>query len=204
MRSLQILTPARPCMFDCPFCIAKSHDHQNHFENAYATNFSFWKTQLTHVIQTHPELKTVVITGTNEPLQDPNCVEQIIAIVRKTNPDLKIELQTRFYAPLSLMDDCDVVAYSIASPIFFNKISVKGKISRYVILLTDQFAGYSLDQILAQLPREVTQLTFKVLHDSQGFNSKMDDWISKHRLPDPSFFERRNKALSRTYLDFLR
>lgn len=182
MRSLQLLTPSRPCIFHCPFCIAQGHRHQNQFVNQYEKNYPLWANNLKTLLKKKMDLETVVITGTNEPLQDIACVEKMIAIVREVRPEIQIELQTRYYAPLPVMDRCDVVAYSIASYSLLSNISVRGKISRYVILLTDSFSNLSLVKILKQLPSSVTQVTLKCLHTSHGANLRMDRWILDHQL----------------------
>ena len=46
MKSLQIVTPHRKCIFNCPFCISKSHSHKNFFENTYEKDFNKWKNNL--------------------------------------------------------------------------------------------------------------------------------------------------------------
>lgn len=182
MKSLQLLTPAIPCIFHCPFCIAQSHDHQNQFFNAYQEQHDYWVNCLTEVIKIASDLKTVVITGTNEPLQSPACVQEMIQIVRAIRPDVQIELQTRYYKPLPVMSECDVVAYSIAEPVFLDRVKPAGKQNRYVILLTDAFEVMTLADILASLPESVTQLTFKQLQHSHGVNPEMDQWIFEHGM----------------------
>ena len=43
MKNLQVLTPHQNCIYNCPFCIAKSHNHLNNFENNYEKNYKLWK-----------------------------------------------------------------------------------------------------------------------------------------------------------------
>ena len=95
MKSLQIVTPHQECIFNCPFCIAKAHSHNNKFINNYEINNDLWKNNLINVINTNNDLKYVVITGTNEPMQSKDCVQDIIDIVRSTKKDIQIEIQTR-------------------------------------------------------------------------------------------------------------
>jgi organic radical activating enzyme len=97
MKSLQVLTPARKCLFNCPFCIAKTHEHHNLFDNNYKDKYDFWKDNYIKILNTYTDLKTVVITGTNEPMQDQDYVEEVIKITRENRPDIQIELQTRIY-----------------------------------------------------------------------------------------------------------
>ena len=74
MRSLQVVTPHIECIYNCPFCIAKTHKHNNHFINNYLNDFNYWKNNLIKVIRDNPDLAYVVITGTNEPMQSMECV----------------------------------------------------------------------------------------------------------------------------------
>lgn len=76
----------------------------------------------------------------------------------------------------------DVTAFSISSFAYLNKIcSPKSRI-RATILLTDSFHHKSLKEILEALPSRVEEVTFKVLHDSHGYNQSLDAWVQKHSL----------------------
>lgn len=182
MKSLQVLTPARKCIFNCPFCIAKTHEHHNLFDNNYKNNFNFWKDNYIKTLITNDDLKTIVITGTNEPMQDQDYVKEVIKITRENRPDIQIELQTRFYKKLDIFNEMDIVAYSISDFRLLNKIDVVAKGARYVLILTNTFDNKSLNKILEKVPVKVKQITFKVLHDSKGFNPVLDDWIKNNKI----------------------
>lgn len=189
MKSLQVLTPHLKCIFDCPFCISKAHKHENVFYDNYTNNFELWKENLINVIKSNQDLKYVVITGTNEPMQSQECVKDIINIVRDTNKDIQIEIQTHYYRPNIIYNMLDVVAYSISDFETIEKIRPMGKIQRYVIILTDDFNNYSLDDIIKRLPKSVTQLTFKILQDSNGAIKDFDEYIATHRASE-NFYNR--------------
>ena len=182
MRSLQVVTPHIDCIYNCPFCIAKTHKHDNKFINRYLDDHDYWKNNLIRVIKDNHDLDYVVITGTNEPMQSIDCVRDIINIVRDTNPNIQLEIQTHYYKENDVYKDLDVVAYSIPYYGLIKRIKPCGKINRYVILLTDTYNDYSLDDLLDVIPKEVTQLTFKVLHDSNGVNKEVDEYIHKHKI----------------------
>ena len=184
MRSLQVVTPHMECIFNCPFCIAKGHKHDNHFANNYQENFDLWKGNLIKVIHDNGDLKYVVITGTNEPMQSKDCVRDIVDTVRSTNRDIQIEIQTRYYKPDELYNKLDVVAYSVSNVNLLDKIKPLGKIIRYVIIMTDSFNNYTLDEILKLIPKEVSQVTFKRLIDSHGVNKMVDEYIKAHHISD--------------------
>lgn len=184
MISLQVLTPSLECIYNCPFCISKTHEHDNDFENNYDNNYELWKNNFIELLINNPELKFIVITGTNEPMQSPECVRDIINITKRYRPDIQVELQSRYYKENDLYDNIDVVAYSISNYSVLDKIKPRGKISRYVILLTSDFNGYTLEDILAKVPSEVTQITFKVLHDSHGLNEELDNWIRDNKVSE--------------------
>jgi len=182
MKSLQVLTPARKCIFNCPFCIAKTHKHHNLFNNNYENKYDLWKDNYVKILTNNQDLKTIVITGTNEPMQDQDYVKEVIKITRKIRPNVKIELQTRFYKKLDIFNEMDIVAYSISDFKLLNKIGVVDKGARYVLILTDTFDNKSLNDILKEVPKNVTQITFKVLHDSKGVNPLIDEWIKNNKI----------------------
>lgn len=181
MKSLQVLTPHQECIFNCPFCISKTHKHDNYFINNYELDKELWTKNLEKVIENNKDLKYVVITGTSEPMQNKACVKDIIGITRKKNKNIQIEIQTRSYKQDKLYNDLDVVAYSISDYNLVSKIKPMGNIIRYVFIMTNTFNNKSLEEILSNIPKEVTQVTFKLLHDSKGFNKELDKWINKHK-----------------------
>ena len=189
MKNLQVLTPHQNCIYNCPFCIAKSHNHLNNFENNYEKNYKLWKNNLIYTIITNTDLKYVIITGTNEPMQSKACIKDIINIVRSVNKNIQIEIQTRYYGQDEIFNIVDVVAYSISKPRVLNKIKPMGKIQRYVLILTDDFNNYKLNEILNLIPKSVNQLTFKLLEDSEGKNIEFDNYIHSHRI-DKSTLEK--------------
>ncbi len=193
MKSLQVVTPHIKCIFNCPFCIAKGHKHRNNFVNNYENNFELWKNNLIRVINENKDLKYVVITGTNEPMQSKKCVSDICNIVKTANKDIQIELQTHYYKQDDVYNKIDVVAYSISDIKLLNRIKPIGKIQRYVLIMTDSYNGYSLDEILKLIPDSVKQITFKKLIDTNGVNLKVDKYISIHSIDD--------KTLNRLIID---
>ena len=182
MKSLQIVTPHIECIYNCPFCIAKAHKHENGFKDNYHYNFELWKKGLEKVLNENKDLKFVVITGTNEPMQSKDCVNDIIEIVRKNRDDISIEIQTRWYKEDETYNKLNTVCYSISNKYFLDKIKPMGEISRYVIILTDSFNDKSLEDIINKLPEGVEQITFKILQNSILNNTKIDEWINSHNI----------------------
>ena len=182
VKSLQVVTPYTKCMFNCPFCISKGQAHHNIFEDNYTNNHEIWRNNLINTISNDDELKYVVITGNNEPMQSKDCVRDIVNIVREFRNDIQIEIQTRYYPADEVYDLLDVVAYSISDPKLISKIKPRGKIKRYVIILTDDFNNYKLEDILNNMPKDVSQLTFKLLQDSEGVNPALDEYIRNHDI----------------------
>lgn len=184
MKSLQVTTPSKNCIYKCPFCIAKTHEHNNNFSNLYEENIDLWMKKYIDVLINFSDLKTIVITGTNEPMQDLECVERILSLTRFFRKDVAVELQTRQYYPFSVYQKLDVVSYSISQFSYLAKIKPNGKTNRYVILLTDEFENQSLEDIINQLPSLVTQLTFKKLHKSRDSKNEIDQWIINHSMSE--------------------
>lgn len=192
MKSLQVLTPHKKCIFNCPFCISKAHEHNNTFINNYELNYDLWKNNLIKTIKENKDLQYIVITGTNEPMQSSNCVKDIINIVRKTNKNIQIEIQTHYYKESDAYNKLDVVAYSISNINIINKIKPIGNIIRYVFILTDSFNNYRLNEILDLVPKNVKQITFKCLQDSNGINKNVDNYIKKHKVDNNTLEKLKN------------
>lgn len=181
MKSLQVVTPHKECIYNCKFCISKMHKHDNKFINNYELNKELWKNNLIKVIKENKDLKYIVITGTNEPMQSKECVKDIINIVRNTNKDINIEIQTRYYKQDEIYNSLDVVAYSISNVNLLDKIKPMGKISRYVLILTDSFNNYNLSDILKLIPKKVTQVTFKSLQLGEEHN-EVYEYVLNHSI----------------------
>ena len=181
MKSLQVLTPNKKCIFNCPFCISKTHEHNNSFVNNYDNNYKVWEENFIKILKDYEDLKNIVITGTSEPMQDKKCVEDIIKISRKYRPDINLELQTRYYKIEPLFDLLDVVAFSVSEFNLLKLIKKTNNITRIVIILTDSFNDKSLNDIISEIKVDIEQLTFKILHDSDNYNKELDDWVKKHR-----------------------
>lgn len=182
MKSLQVVTPHIKCIFNCPFCISKGHNHDNNFINNYSLNHDLWKNSLVNVIKNNSDLKYVVITGTNEPMQSKDYINDVIDIVRNTNKYIQIEIQTHYYKEDEIYNKLDVVAYSISDINLLNKIRPIGRIQRYVLIMTDSFNNHSLNDILKLIPSSVQQITFKKLINSNGVNKEMDEYILNHSI----------------------
>ncbi len=182
MRSLQVVTPNMKCIYNCPFCISKTHIHDNAFKDNYSLNKKFWKDNLAKVIKENDDLKYVVITGTNEPMQSIECVKDIINIVRNESPDIQIEIQTHYYKDNDIYKNLDVVAYSIPFYNLTSNIKPSGKTNRYVFILTDTFNDYRLSDILKITPDNVSQITFKVLQKGNEASKEVNDYINSHSI----------------------
>lgn len=184
MKSLQLLTPSKPCIYNCPFCISKSHEHHNEFPNLYEENHEEWVRNYIEVLMTNPDLSYVVITGTNEPMQSRKCISEMTFLTHLYRPDIQVELQTRYYNPSPEFKEVDLVAYSISDSKLLSKIEPYGRKNRFVLILTDTYENMRLEDILKEIPKQVKEVTFKVLHNSNGINLKMDNWIKEHELSD--------------------
>lgn len=114
-------------------------------------------------------------------MQDEKCVDDIINITRKYRSDINIELQTRYYKESKVFSKLDVVAFSVSDFRLLKIIKKTNNVTRIVIILTDSFNSKSLKDIIYEMDKNIEQLTFKVLHDSNGFNVDMDNWIKKHK-----------------------
>ncbi|WP_097006709.1 hypothetical protein [Lacrimispora amygdalina] len=193
--SLQITTPAKKCIFRCPFCISLGHSHNNIFRNLYEENFDEWRLKLIDVLISHPEIETCVITGTNEPMQSPDFISAAVSIIKDLRPDIRTEIQTRFYKRHAIFKDLDIACYSVSRYEDIIKIEESALTNRLVIILTDSFSGKTINDILEEIKgKNITQVTLKKLHTSNGVNPKMDSWIMQHSIAEDTYYHLKNEV----------
>lgn len=184
VNSMQLVTPAKKCIYDCPFCISKGHKHDNKFVNNYEKNFQLWRENLKEILRNNNSIKVVVITGSNEPMQDQKCINDMIDIVRNVRNDIKIEIQTRNYNDENVLKRFDIVAYSISKYDLLEKVKLINENNRYTIILTDSFKEKRLKDILDKISDKVQQVTFKVLQYTDDKESEVNTWIKNHKLSE--------------------
>lgn len=192
--NLQITTPAEQCTFDCPYCIAKQHNHNNDFQNLYLTNRFAWAIRLYHVLSIGG-YDSVVITGTNEPTQSENYILDTLNIIeyfnKSTNSNIKTELQTKSNTPLWYFNRFDVVAVSCDSSkqlfdIAKNYYCNFNKVLRFVLLGTkfikieEIYEFYRLNTLdVVVMGRCEIQFTLKKLQSGEEDNS-YNQWVIKN------------------------
>ena len=189
--NLQIVVPPKPCIYYCPYCISRTRE--THFDNVLDNDLKEYTERFNAILSREQNLVTAVITGTNDPTQSLDAVAKIVTILKDKRPDMTRELQTKCYERFDLeyplpKEIIDVVAFSIDDFADLEKpYLIKNVINRYTIILTDAFNGKTLDDILMRIPKEVTQVTFKVLQvggDETNTTNQVNHWIAKHRLAE--------------------
>ena len=123
IKSLSIAVPAPGCVNDCKFCVSKMKDDWKCFGT---TDEHLTEDAIRDAINAGIEhgIKSVIITGTIEPLQNMKMVQRICKVFREIDPaDVSLEIQTSLcYGAMTTpyikkLNDwgVDVVAVSIAS-----------------------------------------------------------------------------------------
>lgn len=123
IKSLSISVPAAGCVNDCKFCVSKMKDDWKCFgtTDEYLTEEAI-RNAINAGIKAG--IKSVIITGTVEPLQNMKIVQRICKVFREIDPaDVSLEIQTSLcYGAMTTpyikkLNDwgVDVVAVSIAS-----------------------------------------------------------------------------------------
>lgn len=123
IKSLSIAVPAPGCVNDCKFCVSKMKDDWKCFGT---TDEYLTEDTIRNAINAGIEagIKSVIITGTIEPLQNMKMVQRICKVFREIDPaDVSLEIQTSLcYGAMTTpyikkLNDwgVDVVAVSIAS-----------------------------------------------------------------------------------------
>lgn len=182
--NLQVCLPYQPCWFNCPMCVARGHKHKYIFDNLYASDKKKYLKALKKAVCDLDKGVSVVLTGECDPTQDMNFCSDVVAVVRKYRPDLRIELQTRNYTYRGGLD-LDVLSYSVVNEAGYNASSTfyretkEGAINRMVILLcawTEKFSNKNFES------KGFDQITFKVLQYSE--DPDVNKWIRNNKLPD--------------------
>jgi hypothetical protein len=188
--NLQVCMPYEPCVFNCPFCIARGHEHNYDFKNVYQTNHFRYLVELQDILMSPiHNIKTVVFTGEADPSQNiqwvQDCLEAIDALRRAPQyAYIKTELQTKNQrVDYSVLQTLDVLSISVSNIKEFN--NAKDLIKKYpqflvrpVVILSSQFNGKTNITTMDLTPFK--QVTFKELQWTE--DPKVNDWISKNQF----------------------
>lgn len=182
--NIQISAPYQPCVYHCPFCVARGHKHEYKFDNLYGRDEETYIEALRDFIieytKKNDEFPTVVITGECDPSQDMRWATRVANAC--SNLGCKVEFQTH---NLSLKErdlpySIDVLSYSITNPREYlsawRYIKPTWCINRMVMILRDGFEFLNKDNFS---PMGFDQVTFKALNE--GEDDKINAWIANHR-----------------------
>ena len=182
--NIQISAPYQPCVYHCPFCVARGHKHGYKFDNLYGTNEEVYFSRLRNFL-TNYNLKTgtyptVIVTGECDPSQDMRWATKVAN--ECSDLGCKVEFQTH---NLSLKErdiphSIKVLSYSITNPREYLSAWRYTKptwcINRMVMILRDGFEFLNKDNFS---PMGFDQVTFKALNE--GEDDKINAWIANHR-----------------------
>lgn len=188
--NLQICAPYEPCVYNCPFCVARIHPQHNHqFGNEWAERPDYYRAKLAAVFSDY-KIDCVVITGECDPTQNLTWVYDVIKVVREFS-DAPIEFQTH---NLSLDErtcprDIDVLAYSITNAREYLSswrcYKHPNAINRAVLILTKELEFLNKDNFSTM---GFDQITFKALNQTESEST--NKWIEKYSAKDlANFYE---------------
>jgi wyosine [tRNA(Phe)-imidazoG37] synthetase (radical SAM superfamily) len=186
--NLQICAPYEPCVYNCPFCIARTHPQHNHqFDNLWVRDHDLYYNRLAKALDVcDPDC--VVITGECDPTQNLAWVYDVIRIVRQ-NSTAAIELQTHNLSldKRTCPGDIDVLAYSItnAREYLSSWRCYKHPFAknRAVLILTKELDFLNKDNFSTM---GFDQITFKALNQTE--NEPINKWIEKNNIADINNF----------------
>lgn len=181
--NIQISAPYQPCVYRCPFCVARGHKHGYKFDNLYDTNEQVYFSRLRDFLRNY-DLKTstyptVIITGECDPSQNMKWATKVARVCHDLG--CKVEFQTH---NLSLKESdipstIDVLSYSITDVREYlsawRYIKPDWCINRMVIILRDGFGFLNKDNFS---PMGFDQITFKALN--YGESDSINNWIDGH------------------------
>lgn len=180
--NLQLCAPYEQCVYSCPMCVARGHNHKYKFDNLYADDAGAYFSALRGTLLAF-DINTVVLTGECDPTQNGlwviRCCQQLV----KCRPDVRIELQTHNFNLKSYQvpDEVEVLSYSITSVKDYlsawKYYKPCGVTTRMVILLTEEFNFLTKDNFS---PMGFDQVTFKVLQ--HGEDERVNRWVDANRM----------------------
>lgn len=182
--NIQVSAPYQPCVYHCPFCVARGHKHEYKFDNLYGRDEEAYIRALRDFIieytKKNGEYPTVIITGECDPSQDMRWATKVAN--ECSDLGCKVEFQTH---NLSLKErdiphSIKVLSYSITNPREYLSAWRYTKptwcINRMVMILRDGFEFLNKDNFS---PMGFDQVTFKALNE--GEDDKINAWIANHR-----------------------
>lgn len=181
--NLQISAPYQPCVYHCPFCVARGHKHEYKFDNLYGTDEKLYFSRLHNFLIDYSlktdVLPTVIITGECDPSQNMKWATRVAN--ECSDLGCKVEFQTH---NLSLKESdipraIDVLSYSITSVREYlsawRYVKPDWCINRMVMILRDGFEFLNKDNFS---PMGFDQITFKALNHGESDN--INNWIDEH------------------------
>lgn len=181
--NLQISAPYQPCVYHCPFCVARGHKHEYKFDNLYGTDEKLYFSRLHNFLIDYSlktdVLPTIIITGECDPSQNMKWATRVAN--ECSDLGCKVEFQTH---NLSLKESdipraIDVLSYSITSVREYlsawRYVKPDWCINRMVMILRDGFEFLNKDNFS---PMGFDQITFKALN--HGESDSINNWIDEH------------------------
>lgn len=182
--NIQISAPYQPCVYHCPFCVARGHKHGYKFDDLYSTDEQrYFKKLRDFLIEYSKKIDgypTVIITGECDPSQNMRWATKVANECHDLN--CKVEFQTH---NLSLKETeipraINVLSYSITNVREYlsawRYVKPKWCVNRMVLILRDGFGFLNKDNFS---PMGFDQVTFKALNE--GEDDKINAWIANHR-----------------------
>nr|DAL08619.1 MAG TPA_asm: 4Fe-4S single cluster domain protein [Caudoviricetes sp.] len=182
--NIQISAPYQPCVYHCPFCVARGHKHEYKFDDLYGTDEQrYFKKLRDFLIEYSKKIDgypTVIITGECDPSQNMRWATKVAN--ECSDLGCKVEFQTH---NLSLKErdlprSIKVLSYSITNPREYLSAWRYTKptwcTNRMVMILRDGFGFLNKDNFS---PMGFDQVTFKALNE--GEDDRINAWIANHR-----------------------
>jgi len=179
--NLQICAPYQPCVYHCPFCVARGHKHGYDFDNLYAENPGEYFDRLQDILAAS-KISTVVITGECDPTQNMKWVREVIDISNRYMVPVELQTHNLSLSAKQLPIGLDVLSYSITTAREYMtswRMARSKGINRMVMILSDEFDFLTPENFSTM---GFDQITFKVLQDTE--DERTNRWIEQHRPKD--------------------
>lgn len=182
--NIQISAPYQPCVYHCPFCVARGHKHEYKFDDLYGRDkkdyFNALKSTLYDYYNKNGKFPTVIITGECDPSQNMRWAKKVADVCHGLG--CKVEFQTHNLSLKESEIPCgiDVLNYSVTNAREYlsawRYVKPNWCVTRMVMILTDEFEFLNKDNFS---PMGFNQITFKALN--YGEDEATNKWIEGHK-----------------------
>jgi len=176
--NLQFSLPySEPCIFNCPYCVARNHRHGSRF------NIDIPK-MLAKLESVQDDYHHIIFTGENDPSQHQPLIEKALKRIQFIE---QVEVSTR---NINFFIDGVLMSYSLSSSADFIKLKSKGYPKYRAVFMAHKGLDFKKLDLSG-----VYQATFKQLHKTE--DSGANTWIRRNKISTRKLVREVNKLIAK-------